>query len=202
MARVRLAEPRRCSPGARSRRPAGVAHRPPTTQPTTSAGRVSPQLVLTTYPDDSLFQELSGPSSLDSAVDARFNLGVERDRWSLDVGYQLIGLFGDASTSPASSPRAAGFSCPICPDDGPGSSTSPTSSPTRASRRSSSASTGRCRLRRRARGGAVRSPGHHLGQRDDLHRHGHLQPLRPGRGGQGVQDRRRHALRSVPALER
>jgi hypothetical protein len=58
-------------------------------------GRVSPQLAVTTYPDNSVFRDIFGPSSVDSAVDARVVLGVQHDRWSFDVDYQLIGIYSD-----------------------------------------------------------------------------------------------------------
>jgi len=58
-------------------------------------GRLSYQLVLGTYPEDSLFRDLGGPESLDNNLELRLNLGVDRGPLSLDASYQLIGLFGD-----------------------------------------------------------------------------------------------------------
>lgn len=58
-------------------------------------GRVAPQFVLTTYPDNSAFQEVFGQSSLDLSFDARFVLGIDHDRWSFDADAQIIGLYGD-----------------------------------------------------------------------------------------------------------
>jgi hypothetical protein len=58
-------------------------------------GRVSPQIVLTSYPEDSVFQEVFGSGSLDSALDARFVLGVRHKRWSFDADYQLVGVYAD-----------------------------------------------------------------------------------------------------------
>ena len=58
-------------------------------------GRVSPQIALTSYPEDSVFQEVFGTGSLDSALDARFVLGVRHKRWSFDADYQLVGVYAD-----------------------------------------------------------------------------------------------------------
>lgn len=58
-------------------------------------GRISPQLALTTYPDTSLYRDVFGADSLDSALEARMVFGARRDRWSLEIDYQLIGFYGD-----------------------------------------------------------------------------------------------------------
>ena len=58
-------------------------------------GRVSPQIAITTYPDNSAFRDIFGSSSVDSAFDARVVFGARRDRWSLDVDYQLVGIYAD-----------------------------------------------------------------------------------------------------------
>lgn len=58
-------------------------------------GHVKYQLVVATYPGDSLFRGLTGSQSLDHNVDLRLNLDVDRGAWDLDVDYQLVGLFGD-----------------------------------------------------------------------------------------------------------
>ncbi len=58
-------------------------------------GHVKYQLLVTTYPEDSLFQELTGSQALDQNLDLRLNLDVDRGAWNLDVDYQLVGLFGD-----------------------------------------------------------------------------------------------------------
>jgi hypothetical protein len=59
-------------------------------------GRVSPQIVVTTYPANSAFRDFFGSSSVDSAVDARVMFSVEHDRWSFDVDYQLVGVYADS----------------------------------------------------------------------------------------------------------
>ena len=58
-------------------------------------GRVSPQFGLTTYPDNSLFSDVFGSSSLSSAFDARVIFGVKHKGLSFDADYQLIGVYAD-----------------------------------------------------------------------------------------------------------
>ena len=58
-------------------------------------GRVSPQIAIGTYPENSAFRDIFGSSSVDSAFDARVIFGAQRDRWSFDVDYQLVGVYAD-----------------------------------------------------------------------------------------------------------
>jgi hypothetical protein len=58
-------------------------------------GRVSPQIAITSYPDNSIFRDVFGTSSIDSAVDARVVLGLRHDWFSFDADYQLIGIYAD-----------------------------------------------------------------------------------------------------------
>jgi len=58
-------------------------------------GRVSPQIAINTYPDNSAFRDIFGSSSVDSAFDARVVFGVQHDRWRFDVDYQLVGIYAD-----------------------------------------------------------------------------------------------------------
>jgi hypothetical protein len=58
-------------------------------------GRLSPQIAITAYPDNSAFRDIFGSSSVDSAFDARVVFGLQHDRWSLDVDYQLVGIYSD-----------------------------------------------------------------------------------------------------------
>ena len=58
-------------------------------------GRISPQIAVTAYPDNSAFQDIFGSSSVDSAFDARVIFGAQHERWSFDVDYQLVGLYAD-----------------------------------------------------------------------------------------------------------
>jgi hypothetical protein len=58
-------------------------------------GRVSPQVAVTAYPDNSVFSEIFGSSSIDSAFDARVVFGLKHKNFSLDADYQLIGIWAD-----------------------------------------------------------------------------------------------------------
>lgn len=58
-------------------------------------GRIRPQFILTAYPENSAFREVFGSYSEDANVDARVILGARKDRWSFDVDYQFIGVWGD-----------------------------------------------------------------------------------------------------------
>jgi hypothetical protein len=58
-------------------------------------GRVSPQVAITTYPDNSLFSDVFGSSSLASAFDARVIFGVKHKGLSFETDYQLIGIYAD-----------------------------------------------------------------------------------------------------------
>jgi len=73
--------------------PVAVAHAQDTT--VDFGGRLSDQLILASYPDDSLFRDLAGTRSLDNNLELRLDLGVDRGPLNLDVSYQLLGLFGD-----------------------------------------------------------------------------------------------------------
>jgi len=80
-------------------------------------GRVSPQVAVTTYPDTSIFEDIFGSSSADSAVDARVVFGLQHDRWSFDVDYQLIGVYGDRLEFTRELPEELRFLFPHLPDD-------------------------------------------------------------------------------------
>ena len=58
-------------------------------------GRIRPQFILTAYPENSAFREVFGSYSEDANVDARVILGLRKDRWSLDVDYQFVAVWGD-----------------------------------------------------------------------------------------------------------
>jgi hypothetical protein len=81
------------------------------------SGRVSPQIAVTTYPEDSAFRDIFGSSSVDSAFDARVILGVRHDRWSFDVDYQLVGLYADRLEFTRELPPELKILFPHLPDD-------------------------------------------------------------------------------------
>lgn len=58
-------------------------------------GRIRPQFSFTSYPDNSFFQGVFGSTSEDLNLDARVVFEVGHGRWSVDVDYQLIALYGD-----------------------------------------------------------------------------------------------------------
>ncbi len=58
-------------------------------------GRVRTQFLSTAYPENSAFREIFGSSSEDANVDARVVFGARKDRWSFDVDYQFVGIWGD-----------------------------------------------------------------------------------------------------------
>ena len=81
------------------------------------SGRVSPQIVVTTYPESSAFRDIFGSSSVDSAFDARVIFGVRHDRWSFDVDYQLVGLYADRLEFTREIPDELKILFPHLPDD-------------------------------------------------------------------------------------
>ena len=58
-------------------------------------GRVSPQVAVTTYPDNSLFSDVFDSSSIYSAFDARVIFGLKHKKFSFAADYQLIGIYAD-----------------------------------------------------------------------------------------------------------
>jgi hypothetical protein len=80
-------------------------------------GRMSPQVVVTTYPDDSAFRDIFGSSSVDSAFDARVIFAAQRDRWSFDTDYQLVGLHADRLEFTRELPPELKILFPHLPDD-------------------------------------------------------------------------------------
>lgn len=58
-------------------------------------GHIKSRLIGQLFPDNSLFDDLTGSSALDLENDLRLNLGAKRGRWSFDGAYQLFLLYGD-----------------------------------------------------------------------------------------------------------
>jgi hypothetical protein len=81
-------------------------------------GRVSPQIAVTSYPENSAFRDIFGSSSVDSAFDARVIFGVQHDRWSFDTDYQLVGLYADRLEFTRQIPPELQILFPHLPDDG------------------------------------------------------------------------------------
>jgi len=55
-------------------------------------GHTKLRLIGQSYPDDSLFRDLVGSTSLDGAGELRLNFSAKRDGWSFHSDYQLLGL--------------------------------------------------------------------------------------------------------------
>ena len=80
-------------------------------------GRVSPQVAVTTYPDNSAFRDIFGSSSTSSAIDARVVFGLQQNRWSFDVDYQLVGVYADRLEFTRELPEELRILFPHLPDD-------------------------------------------------------------------------------------
>jgi hypothetical protein len=80
-------------------------------------GRVSPQIVVTSYPDNSAFREIFGSSSVDSAFDARVFFAASQGRWSFDTDYQFVGLSADRLEFTRELPEELQVLFPHLPDD-------------------------------------------------------------------------------------
>ena len=81
-------------------------------------GRAIVQGIGSTYPQDSLFEDIIGSSSKDLNAGARLALGADRGRWDVRADYQLLGLHGDSLEIGRSLPPGAGtFSAGRVPND-------------------------------------------------------------------------------------
>ena len=70
------------------------------------------------YPDQSLFRDLVGSSTLDVSGDLRLNLNRNVGRWSFDAAYQLLALHGDSVELGRALPGGTDIFFPGLPDDG------------------------------------------------------------------------------------
>jgi hypothetical protein len=80
-------------------------------------GHVKPQLIATTYPDNSALSDVFGSSSLDLNLDARLVLGIDHGPWSFDADAQVIGLYGDRVEFSRDLPGDLGLLYPHLPND-------------------------------------------------------------------------------------
>lgn len=69
------------------------------------------------YPDQSLFRDLVGSSTLDAAGGLRLNLKRNVGRWSFDAAYQLLALNGDSVELGRALPGGTDIFFPGLPDD-------------------------------------------------------------------------------------
>ena len=58
-------------------------------------GHTKLRVVGQTYPDDSLFRDIAGSSSLDTIGEVRLNLGAKSSGWSFQADYQLLGIYSE-----------------------------------------------------------------------------------------------------------
>ncbi len=58
-------------------------------------GHTKMRLVGQSYPDDSLFRDLAGSTSLDAAGELRLNFSAQGSGWTLQSDYQLLGLHSE-----------------------------------------------------------------------------------------------------------
>ena len=58
-------------------------------------GHTKFRLVGQSYPDDSLFRDLVGSSSVDAAGELRLNFAMKREKWSLHTDYQLLAVHSE-----------------------------------------------------------------------------------------------------------
>ena len=69
------------------------------------------------YPDQSVFRDLVGSSTLDATGDLRLNLKRNVGRWSFDAAYQLLALNGDSVELGRALPGGTDIFFPGLPDD-------------------------------------------------------------------------------------
>jgi len=81
------------------------------------SGRVSPQIAVTTYPENSALRDILGSSSVDSAFDARVIFSAQHHRWSFDADYQLVGVYADRLEFTRELPDEPKILFPHLPDD-------------------------------------------------------------------------------------
>ena len=58
-------------------------------------GHTKLRIVGQSYPDDSLFREIAGSSSLDTIGEVRLNLAAKTSGWSFQADYQLLGIYSE-----------------------------------------------------------------------------------------------------------
>ena len=58
-------------------------------------GHTKLPVIAQSYPEDSLFRDLAGSSSLDAIGELRLNLGATTSGWSFQADYQLLGLYSE-----------------------------------------------------------------------------------------------------------
>ena len=68
--------------------------------PGLDGGHIKSRWVSSSYPSDSIFQDITGDSAHDQGADLRLKFSARQARFSLKADYQLIGQFGDSLDFP------------------------------------------------------------------------------------------------------
>ena len=58
-------------------------------------GHTKTRLLAQTFPDDSIFHDLTGSTSFDAEADLRLNLDAGNGPWSFNASYQVFALYGE-----------------------------------------------------------------------------------------------------------
>jgi len=58
-------------------------------------GHLKARSVYTSYPSNSVFEEIFGSGSLDNNLDARIKINADHDNWDFDMAYQFIAIYAD-----------------------------------------------------------------------------------------------------------
>lgn len=80
-------------------------------------GHVKTRFTGQAFPDNSLFEQLTGPNALNLESDLRLNFQADRGQWSFNTAYQLVGLYGDRIEYSRQLPEAVNFLIDRLPND-------------------------------------------------------------------------------------
>jgi hypothetical protein len=80
-------------------------------------GHSKTRLLLDTFPNDSVFDELIGSTALDLESDIRINFSADKDHWSVDAAWQLYAGYGDRIESSQLAPAGGQFFMGRSPSD-------------------------------------------------------------------------------------
>ena len=75
-------------------------------------GHIKGRLLGQSFPDNSVFNQLAGDTSLDGESDLRLNFEASKGRWSFDAAYQLFAGYGDRVNPAGLLPGGSGNSLP------------------------------------------------------------------------------------------
>lgn len=80
-------------------------------------GHVKTRLLADTFPDDSIFNQLTGDTAVDIESDLRLNFSVSKGLWQFDTAYQLFAGYGDRIEYTRSFPGGNGIFGNRLPND-------------------------------------------------------------------------------------